>query len=515
MTSEALVEGVVIESSRARTPIVRSAGRVLAVAGILGVVGQLLFFDVGLGINFPIALSLLLTGGWLLRRQHARPIQLDTWLGPGAIVFAAFAAVRADPVIVALDLLTSLALAGGALASFGGRPVLTRSLGGVVQLALGTLRWASTGAVPAIADARHELPSTAGVGRRARPALPVLRGLAIAIPVVLVFVALFSSADAIFARLVDDLFSIELDFGDAGWRIAFASVLAWLAAGGLAFAASAPPTVISRPDTGGWRIGTTEVVTVLLAVDAVFLLFVTLQGAYLFGGLDTLEAAGMTYADYARRGFLELVAVAVLAGGLIIAAERLERERSQTLVAAAIGLAFLTGAVLVSAALRLRLYQEAYGWTELRLYVLATIVLLGWGVIGLVVTLISGRMRWIGHLLIVGALGIGLVLNVIGPVRFISEQNVARVLDPTLVPPHGRSGLDELYAISLGDEALPSIVRALPAVEDADAAYLADALDDRLTELRTDELTAWQAWNAGRAAARDALERAEARGELP
>jgi len=46
-------------------------------------------------------------------------------------------------------------------------------------------------------------------------------------------------------------------------------------------------------------------------------------------------------------------------------------------------------------------------------------------------------------------------------------------------------------------------------------AYLADALDDRLTELRTDELTAWQAWNAGRAAARDALERAEARGELP
>ena len=44
-------------------------------------------------------------------------------------------------------------------------------------------------------------------------------------------------------------------------------------------------------------------------------LFVGLQIAYLFGGLDTLVAAGMTYSDYARRGFFELVAAACLAGG--------------------------------------------------------------------------------------------------------------------------------------------------------------------------------------------------------
>ena len=38
-----------------------------------------------------------------------------------------------------------------------------------------------------------------------------------------------------------------------------------------------------------------------------------LQVAYLFGGLDTLDAAGITYAQYARRGFFELVAAACLA----------------------------------------------------------------------------------------------------------------------------------------------------------------------------------------------------------
>lgn len=254
----------------------------------------------------------------------------------------------------------------------------------------------------------------------------------------------------------------------------------------------------------------------LLAVDAVFAVFVALQAAYLFGGLDTLQAAGLTYADYARRGFFELVAVAVLAGGLVIAAERLARERTRTIVAAAIGLALLSGVVVVSAALRLHLYQEAYGWTELRLYVLSTIVLLAVGVTCLVVALAADRVQWIGHMLIVSALAIGLALNVIGPVRVITEQNVARVLDPALVPPSGDSGLDEAYAVTLGDDAVEALIRALPALGAVEASYLRGELGFRLDQLRASRgLDAWQAWNAGRVAAREALEAARMRGELP
>ena len=108
------------------------------------------------------------------------------------------------------------------------------------------------------------------------------------------------------------------------------------------------------------------------------------------------------------------------------------------------------------------------------------------------------------------------MLNVIGPVRFIAEQNVARAIDPTLVPPHGHSGLDELYTLSLGDEALPSLVRVLPEIDPANRIVVAETLRTRLGELRSDPgLNAWQAWNGGRAAARDALEQAAARGELP
>jgi hypothetical protein len=182
----------------------------------------------------------------------------------------------------------------------------------------------------------------------------------------------------------------------------------------------------------------------------------------------------------------------------------------------ATALVVLTGVVIASSALRLRLYQEAYGWTELRFYVLAAIVLLAVGAITLLAALATDRVRWVGHVLIGVALAIGLALNLVGPVRFISDQNVARVLVPGLVPAGGSSGLDERYAVSLGDDAIPALVQALPALEKGDATYLAEALRERLIELRGDAgLNAWQAWNAGRAAAREALEAADDHGELP
>ena len=68
----------------------------------------------------------------------------------------------------------------------------------------------------------------------------------------------------------------------------------------------------------------------------------------------------------------------------------------------------------------------------------------------------------------------------------------------------------------LGDDAVPDLIRALPALGADDAEYLSMELGDRLGALRNDPgLSTWQAWNAGREAARDALEAAEARGELP
>lgn len=493
------------------------ASVVLLVAGALGILGQLLFFDVAIGLNFPIAVALLVGGGWLLKRPMTRVERRDLWLGPAAVAFGAFAAIRADATIVGLDVLTGVGLAGGALASYGRRPVLRRSFGSLLGLGVAVAGWVIAGAAPVLAAVGRRLPRRRGSFDRARPALPVVRGLLIALPVILVFVSLFSAADAVFADVIADLTRVDLDVGTLPGRALLAAILGWLAAGGLALAASRPArAVASNPSLAEpWRLGATEAVTVLLVVDALFVWFVAVQGAYLFGGLDTLGAIGMTYSEYARRGFFELVAVAILAGGLIVAAERLVRRRRRLLIGAGVGLAILTGVVLVSAGLRLRLYQEAYGWTELRLYVLATMVLLGIVLTALVVALLTDRMRWIGHAIVIAGLAVGLGLNVLGPARFITEQNVARVLDPSLVPTNGRSGLDAGYALSLGDDRIPDLVRILPALAGPEASLVRDELRHRLGELRADPgLRAWQAWNLGRQRAMVALAAAEARGVL-
>jgi len=84
---------------------------------------------------------------------------------------------------------------------------------------------------------------------------------------------------------------------------------------------------------------------------------------------------------------------------------------------------------------------------------------------------------------------------------------VARSLNPALVPAHGSSGLDDVYAASLGDDAIPILVAALPHLDRSRAEYVASELRFRLERMQSDEgPTAWQAWNLGRSQAREALD---------
>ena len=253
-------------------------------------------------------------------------------------------------------------------------------------------------------------------------------------------------------------------------------------------------------------LGLVEAVTIVVAVDVLFAMFVILQVAYLFGGLDTMAAGGITYANYARGGFFQLVAVTVLAGGLVASLHAVVERRTRAFVCSAVALAILNVVVLASAALRLALYQQAYGWTELRFYIDATIAWLGIGIVAATVLLIRDRMRWLPHAMTIAAVVVLLVVNVIGPVRLVADENVARLLDLGRVPPDGRRGLDVEYMLTLTDDAVPALVAALPAISGADRAAVESWLEDRRVELARPETTSWPAWNLARAEARRALE---------
>jgi uncharacterized protein DUF4153 len=492
----------------------RSIARwLLLVALGLGVLGEVVLDGSAPGINVLLMTVATLAAAWLVRRRGRAPDPLDAWLPAAAIVLAAFVAIRADPFLAALDLAGAAVFTGASVAAFSGLAVTRRSLSAICVMGAWVVESTLAGAFRLLVSARparRETPRTwpAWLG-------PLGRGLVLAVPLVTIFAVLFASADPIFRRGLDELFGIRIDLGALPGRLLFVGGIAWLAAGLLAVASrglpaveaaslgAAAPSATLRPSRA---VGLTEALVVLVAIDAVVGLFVALQVAYLFGGIDTLTAVGMTYSDYARRGYFELVAAAALAGGILVFLEYQVTSRPRVYVGGAIALVALTLVVLASAVVRLDLYQDAYGWTELRLYVTVSIVALAATLVALAAFLATDRTRWLGHVMAVIALVSLIALNVIAPAAFVAERNLQRIIDPSLVPADGEAELDASYLAVLPDDAVPVLVAALPQLSGIDARRVEQLLQDRRRALTDQpEYTGPFSWNLGRQVARDTL----------
>ena len=246
----------------------------------------------------------------------------------------------------------------------------------------------------------------------------------VAVPIVAVFALLFASADAVFARITGDLLAWrpDLDLAGAIERAVVIGVVAWCWAGLLVFAAGHLPALVrhgSAPRPAGRTgaataprladglragppapVGRGRGATILVVVVVLFAVFVALQVAYLFGGLDTLAADRDDLRGVRAPGVLR----AARGGRPCRGARRGRwtwrwRAGHVPSSCASLVLLALTAVVLVSAFVRLRLYQDAYGWTELRFVIVVSI---GWLAVALVAVaglLLMRRTAWILHAL--------------------------------------------------------------------------------------------------------------------
>ncbi len=361
-------------------------------------------------------------------------------------------------------------------------------------------------------------------GNGRRRLLPLLRGLALALPVLLVFTFLLSSADLIFADYVEELFSLDIfdHVAEWVWRGMIIVLLSVLLAGGLALALTRRAEDEEQSELerglaklpGYFSIGFIETTTVLVLVNMLFAAFVGIQFTYLFGGAANVTEAGYTFADYARRGFFELLTVAILTMLLILGLNWLSRRENKGQIRLFNGLGSvlvsLVLVMLVSAWRRMALYEAAFGYTELRLIVYVCMAWLALTLVWFLLTLWVRPDRFaIGALLAV--MGFVATLNLINPDAFIARQNLDR---------YARTGdLDVAYLTSLSDDAVPQLVRGLNlAVGDAEEqltpacadAWMLDyeevdcygtpyeiiwaELDGRYQSLSTD--TTWQRWTS-------------------
>ena len=137
-----------------------------------------------------------------------------------------------------------------------------------------------------------------------------------------------------------------------------------------------------------------------------FAVFLAVQFRYFFAGSANVHIDGFTFAEYARRGFFELVAVALIAGVLYFSLasftkrESAAKRRGFSILAGL--LLAQVGVILVSAFQRLRLYEQAYGFTSLRLAAHVFMVFLGVLLLALILMELTRSFHRLGLALVLG-----------------------------------------------------------------------------------------------------------------
>jgi hypothetical protein len=374
--------------------------------------------------------------------------------------------------LLVASLTGTLALAGGRSM----RAITTGYLMGPVA-ALRALPWVGRGA------ARVRRPGGAASGVR------IVATLAVSLALLIVFGALFASADHTFA----DVLSAVIPAIDGG-RIAtwiFILGLTVPLLSGAAFLRAAPADLSTLDRTEGRKVGRIEWAIPLGLLVLLFAAFVAVQLTVLFGGSrHVLNTDGLTYAGYARGGFWQLSFITALTLVVLAGAARWAPRATATdrvLLRSILGsLAALTLVVVASALLRIQVYTDTYGLTRLRLLVACCE---GWFGLVLIMVLVAGvwiRAPWLPRAAIaVGVLAL-LGLAAVNPDALIARTNLQQ--DRTV---------DLDYLGGLSPDAAPTLAKY--ARGDARACVL----DEIATQLEGHD--DWRRWNLGRQQARELL----------
>jgi hypothetical protein len=385
------------------------------------------------GVGFVIA-GAAIAGAVGAARPRALDLESGAFAG-AALLLLSMAAVYDAPWVIAVDVAAAACCSAFAIT--------------------GLRRWTTVIAAPlcAAGDAfrvPRAVISALPRGHSAPWLRPAGRALFASAVLLVTFGALFSSADAAFAHIAE-----EVVFPDVGLDVlparVFVAVLIAGGAGGLILVAERREADAATEEGRGMRVTTLEWALPLLLLNGLFAAFVLVQLAVLFGGHEhVLETTGLTYAQYARAGFFQLVLIAALVLGVIALAVKVARPPHERLLKALLGvLCVLTLVVLVSALRRMNLYEEAYGLTRIRISVYAVDLWLAGVFAAVMVAGATAKASWLPRAVIGLSVVSLLLFNLANPDGRIARSAVER---------WERIGeIDEGYVATLSTDALPAL----------------------------------------------------------
>ena len=307
----------------------------------------------------------------------------------------------------------------------------------------------------------------------------IVGGILLALPAICILLPLLSSADAAFDGLMSGIESVILDLLDAIFENATELVIALVLAAICFYPVSGTLFVLrNRPQAPSTTLKTGIANTLLLgfygSICLVCLAYLLSQLSYFFNGFLGILPEDMTAAEYARRGFFELFAVAMISIGLMTFGICLAREdRLKKVVSAMLIFLSAFNLLLISTALaKMALYMKLYGLTPKRLISSAIMIFLA----VLFVILIIGRFvknfRSLPVVLAAALIVMG-TITYLDPDRIVAEYNVWAWENGKL------STIDVDYLGELSDAAVPALIRVYES-EDQEASKAAER---ELTEI--------------------------------
>jgi hypothetical protein len=458
---------------------------VLAWAGSVGVLVDL---AVRSGLA-SIATALLITTGAVALVLSGRVIRPQARAAVlAAPVFGGWFAVRSSPWLVAPDTLAALALLALGSGLQAGGSIFDLDAPGWLRRAGNAAVHTAAGASFLSGRARKTLAGGGQVRAQVTRLGPIMRGLAVAVPTLLVLGSLLRSADPVFSSFV----TFRINGADLLAHPLLVAVGAWSGGGLLRLASvTTPATSPSRRP----RLGLTEALVVLGGVDVLFGLFAVAQLVAVSGGANhVLRTQGLTYADYARSGYFQLLWVAGLTLALLVTLQTLVDRPHQSGSAFSIAgtaAAALTILIAVVAFRRLALYEGAFGLTMLRLCCQVFAVWLAAVFVLLAVSLLGAwpSRQWFVGSTVAAGLVVLLAFNAMNPESLVARRDLQR-----------GANADIGYLATLSNDAVPTIVARAGQLSSGNAAdYLATVC------ARRDRHHGWASFNLDRTRAERAL----------
>ncbi len=332
-----------------------------------------------------------------------------------------------------------------------------------------------------------------GKDNRSRVLPKVFIGILISIPILAIIIWLLSSADIIFKNLFVNIpvSKIIKHFLTIIAVFVYATCFLWSLIKAFDERKGSTYSKIK------WKLFFDPIIllTLLVLINVIYAVFSVIQFAYLFGGSSFVLPSSYTYAEYARRGFFELVIVSIINFGVLlfgITFVKKDNKRIFAVIKALLTLLVIfTFILLISAFYRMLVYEQAYGFTYLRIFVQTFMIMLFFLFIINVAYIWQPKLPIIKSYFII-SLAVYIIMNFSNVDVIIAKNNINRYFET--------GQIDMVYLEGLSYDATPEMQRLLMSVKDSsdpEEKQIAEKIVEYFNKRKLDleDQKSWQSFN--------------------